>query len=148
MSEKEKKQQQQQLDYPVKTVHKFFSEISNDWGRFKRGAIMSTIVCSFLLVGFVFAFLHINKIYGFELNALFLVLPTVGFLLYTIYLMTSQYRFFRRWEKRVNHIYMYEEKLLLEGNDNNNDIDSDDDNSSNNVKTVEETGNQTPSYIR
>jgi hypothetical protein len=147
MSEKEKQQQQQQLDYPIKTAHKFFSEISNDWGRFKRGAIMSTTVCSLLLVGFVFAFLRIHRLHGFEFNALFLILPTVGFLVYTIYLMTSQYRFFRRWEKRVNHIYMYEEKLLLEGNNNNSDSDSNDDNN-NNIKPVEETGNQTPSYIR
>ena len=118
MNEKEK-QQQQQLDYPVKTAHEFFSEINNEWGRFKRGAIMSTIVCSFLLFGFVSAFLRINKFHGFETNALFLVLPMAGFLIYTIYLMTSQYRFFRLWEKRVNHIYRYEEKLLLADDDKN-----------------------------
>ena len=121
---KKEKQQQQQLDYPVKLAHEFFSEISNEWGRFKRGAIMSTIVCSLLLIGFVFAFLRINRLHGFEFNELFLVLPIVGFLVYTIYLMTSQYRFFRQWEKRMNHIYRYEEKLLLA--DNNNEEDNTD----------------------
>lgn len=117
---KKEKQQQQQLDYPVKLAHEFFSEISNEWGRFKRGAIMSTTVCSLLLFGFIFAFLRINKIHGFEFNELFLVLPIVGFLIYTIYLMTAQYRFFRRWEKRMNHTYRYEEKLLLTEEDDDN----------------------------
>ncbi|MDR2707606.1 MAG: hypothetical protein LBB87_02505 [Nitrososphaerota archaeon] len=119
--------QPRQLEYPVKTAHEFFSEINNEWGRFKRGAIMSTIVCSLLLIGYIFTFLRINKLHGFEFNALFLVLPVVGFLGYTIYLMISQYRFFRRWEKRMNHIYSYEEKLLL--------TDDDD-------KNIEETDNQ------
>jgi len=115
VSEKEK--QQQQLDYPVKTAHEFFSEISNERGCFKRGAIMSIIVCSLLLVGYFFAFLRITKIHGFAGNELFLVLPIAGFLIYTIYLMASQYKFFRRWEKRMNHIYSYEEKLLLADDD-------------------------------
>jgi amino acid permease len=121
MNKKEK--QQQQLDYPVRTVHEFFSEISNEWGHFKRGAIMSLIVCSILLVGFVFAFLHTTKIHSFEFSGLFLVLPIVGFLIYTIYLMISQYRFFRRWEKRMEHIYSYEEKLLADDDKNNRETD-------------------------
>jgi len=131
MGKKEKQQQQQCLDYPVKAAHEFFSEISKEWDRFKRGAIMSTIVCSLLLIGFVFIFLRIHKIHSFEFNELFLVLPIVGFLVYTIYLMTSQYRFFRQWEKRMNHIYNYEEQLLLTDNNNNTNCD----NVENNEKT-------------
>ncbi|MDR0797783.1 MAG: hypothetical protein LBE70_03585 [Nitrososphaerota archaeon] len=115
MNEKEK----QQLNYPVRTVHEFFAEINSEWGRFKRGAILSIILCLHLLIGFVFAFLRINRVHDFEVNTLFLVLPIAGFLIYTIYLMSSQYRFFRRWEKRMNHIYTYEEKLLLADDDKN-----------------------------
>jgi membrane protein CcdC involved in cytochrome C biogenesis len=118
-----KKEKQQQLDYPVKTTHEFFSEISNEWGHFKRGAIMSLIVCSLLLVGFVFAFLRATKIHSFEFSGLFLVLPIAGFLVYTIYLMISQYRFFRRWEKRMKHIYSYEEKLLADDGKSNREQD-------------------------
>jgi hypothetical protein len=109
MSEKEK-----QPVYPVKTTHEFFSEINKEWGRFKRGAALSIFICSILLLGFVSAFLRITAIHRFEAGGLFLLLPIVGFLVYTIYLMVSQYRFFRRWEKRMEHVYSYEEKLLTD----------------------------------
>jgi hypothetical protein len=37
--------------------------------------------------------------------------------------MISQYRFFRRWEKRMEHIYSYEEKLLADDDKNNKEAD-------------------------
>ncbi|MDR2699315.1 MAG: hypothetical protein LBC12_00585 [Nitrososphaerota archaeon] len=100
MNEKEKQQQQQNC--PVKTTHEFLSEINKEWCCFKRGAIMSIIVCSLLIVSFVSAFLRITKTHGFEVSELFLVLPIAGFLIYTIYLMISQYRFFRQWKNAWN----------------------------------------------
>jgi hypothetical protein len=100
--------------YPIKTTHEFLAEMNHEWARFKRGAILSTIVCSLLLVSFVLVYLRISKVYGFEVSDLILVGLLVGFLGYTIYLMTSQYRFFRRWENRMRRIYGYEEKLLAD----------------------------------
>jgi amino acid transporter len=113
MSEKEK-----QSVYPVKTAHEFFSEINKEWGRFKRGTTLSIFICSILLLGFVSAFLRITAIHHFEVGGL-LLLSIVGFLVYTIYLMVSQYRFFRRWEKRMEHVYSYEEKLLTDDSEAN-----------------------------
>ncbi len=98
-------------DYPVKTTHEFLSEMNHEWGRFKRGAIFSTIVSSILLVAFVFVFWRTAK-NGFEVSDLILELLLAGFLVYTIYLMAVQYRFFRRWEGRMTRIFSYEEKLL------------------------------------
>jgi hypothetical protein len=109
MSEKEDQQH-----YPVKTTHEFLSEIKHEWGRFKRGAILSTIVSAFLLVGFVLIYLRISKAFGFEVSDFILVALPVGFLAYTIYLMASQYRFFRKWESRMKRIYSYEERLLAD----------------------------------
>jgi hypothetical protein len=109
MSEKENQQ-----DYPVKTTHEFLAEMNHEWARFKRGAVLSIVVCSFLLVGFVLVYLRISRTYGFEVSDLILVMLLVGFLVYTIYLMTSQYRFFRRWENRMKRIYGYEEKLFAD----------------------------------
>jgi hypothetical protein len=107
LSEKEN-----QPDYPVKTTHEFLAEMNHEWARFKRGAILSIFICSFLLVGFVLVYLRISKTYGVEASDLILVGLLAAFLVYTIYLMTSQYRFFRRWENRMKRIYGYEEKLL------------------------------------
>lgn len=109
MSEKENQQ------YPVKTTHEFLSEMNHEWGRFKRGAILSTFICLVLLVGFVLVYLRIYRTFGFEVSDLILVGLLAAFLVYTIYLMTAQYRFFRRWENRMKRIYSYEEKLLADG---------------------------------
>ena len=108
MSEKENQQ------YPVKTTHEFLSEMNREWGRFKRGAILSILICSLLLVSFTLVYLRISKTFGFEVSDLILVGLLAAFLVYTIYLMTSQYRFFRRWENRMKRIYSYEEKLLAD----------------------------------
>lgn len=99
--------------YPVKTTHEFLSEINHEWGRFKRGAVFSTIVSAILLVAFVFVFLRTARL-GFEVSDLILEFLLVGFLVYTIYLMAVQYRFFRKWESRMKRIYSYEEKLLAD----------------------------------
>jgi di/tricarboxylate transporter len=112
MSEKDENQR----EYPVKTTHEFLSEMNHEWGRFKRGAILSTVICLVLLVGFVLVYLRISKTYGFEVSDLILVGLLAAFLVYTIYLMTTQYRFFRRWENRMKRIYGYEEKLLADEN--------------------------------
>jgi len=109
MSEKENQQ------YPVKTTHEFLTEMNRQWGRFKLGAILSTIISVLLLVGFVLVYLRISRTFGFEVSDLILMGLLAGFLVFTIYLMTSQYRFFRRWENRMKRIYSYEEKLLADG---------------------------------
>ncbi|MDR2203046.1 MAG: hypothetical protein LBE76_01835 [Nitrososphaerota archaeon] len=108
MNEKEEQQ------HPVKAAHEFFSEINKEWKRFKRGTILSTIVCSILLIGFISGYLRITRFLGFDLVLLVLLLPLAGFLIYTIYLTTSQFKFFKRWEKRMKRIYSYEETLFAD----------------------------------
>jgi len=106
MSEKEPKK-----EYPVKTTHEFLSEINREWGRFKRGAVFSIIVSCVLLVAFTLVFIRLSKM-NFEVSDLILEVLLAGFLVYTIYLMAAQYRFFRKWERRMKRIFSYEEKLL------------------------------------
>lgn len=106
MSEKEP-----QKEYPVKTTHEFLSEINHEWGRFKRGAVFGIIVSSFLLVAFFLVFWRTAKT-GFEVSDVILDVLLAGFLVYTIYLLAVQYRFFRKWERRMTRIFSYEEKLL------------------------------------
>lgn len=106
MSEKENEQA-----YPVKTTHEFLSEINHEWGRFKRGVILSIIIVSILLVASVLAFLRLAK-FSFEVSDLILMSLLVGFLLYTLYLMSAQYRFFRKWDRRMTRVFSYEKKLL------------------------------------
>jgi hypothetical protein len=109
MSEKEN-----QETYPVKTTHEFLADINREWARFKRGSIFSTIIIVLVLVGFVLGYWRLTKMNGFEVSDLILVGLLAAFLVYTIYLMTTQYRFFRRWENRMKRVYGYEEKLLAD----------------------------------
>ena len=97
--------------YPVKTIHEFLSEINREWGRFKRGAIISISISSLLLVAFVLVFIRTAKT-GFEVSDIILELLLAGFLIYSIYLMNNQYRFFRKWEGRMTRVFTFEEKLL------------------------------------
>ena len=56
-----------------------------------------------MLVAFGFRFL-LNDQQGYRSQRHNLEVGLSGFLVYSIYLMSLQYRFFRRWEKRMNRL--------------------------------------------
>ncbi len=109
MSEKENEKA-----YPVKTTHEFLAEMNHEWARFKRGAVFSTIIIVLVLVGFILGYWRLTMFNGFEVSDLILVGLLVAFLVYMIYLMATQYRFFRKWENRMKRVYGFEEKLLAD----------------------------------
>ncbi len=104
---------EQEKAYPVRTLHEFLTEINQEWSKFKRGAILSLITSSILLVAFVLVFYRTART-GFEISDVILEVLLVGFVVYSMYLMNVQYRFFRRWENRMTRLYMFEEKLMPE----------------------------------
>ena len=99
--------------YPVRTLHEFIYEINREWGRFKKGALISIGISSVLFVAFVLVLIKSVQV-GFEASDIILEALLGGFLLYSIYLMSGQYRFFRRWEKRMTRLTMLEEKLMTD----------------------------------
>ncbi len=108
MTEKENEQ-----EYPVRTFHEFIYEINREWGRFKKGALISITISSLLFIATVL--LVIRTIFrGMEISDIILELALAGFLVYSIYLMNHQYRFFRKWEKRTTRLTTLEEKLMPE----------------------------------
>jgi len=102
---------EQEKAYPVKTLHEFLSEINQEWSKFKRGAVLSLISSSLLLVAFTLVFYRTIKT-GFEVSDVILELILLGFVIYSMYLMNGQYRFFRKWENRMTKLYGFEEKLM------------------------------------
>ncbi len=104
--------------YPVRTLHEFIDEINKEWGKFKKGALISIATSSLLLVATILVLVR-TIVRGMEISDIILELILAAFLVYSIYLMNHQYRFFRRWEKRMTRLNSLEEKLMPELNDDN-----------------------------
>ena len=99
--------------YPVRTLHEFLYEINREWSKFKKGALISIGISSVLFVAFVLVLIKSIQV-GFEASDIILELLLGSFLLYSIYLMSGQYRFFKRWEKRMTRLASLEEKLMAD----------------------------------
>ncbi|MFQ5758781.1 MAG: hypothetical protein ACE5IF_03815 [Candidatus Bathyarchaeia archaeon] len=119
MTEEEKRER----PYPLRSLHDFLSELDREWSKFRTGALISMIASGALLVFYVPRLLLsllvalrrpprpplINIIFDIVL----LVLIT-ALLIYSIYAMTAQYRFFSKWERRIGLLLHLEEKLIGE----------------------------------
>ncbi|HSV50192.1 MAG TPA: hypothetical protein VLH35_07730 [Candidatus Acidoferrales bacterium] len=97
--------------YPVRTMHEFLYQVEHETNRFKRGAIISILISVLMLVLLVFVAIETMG-RGFVASGIILEIVLVGFLVYSIYLMSFQYRFFHKWEKRLNRLNQLEEKLM------------------------------------
>lgn len=99
--------------YPVRTMHEFLYQVEHETNRFKRGAVISILISAFMLV--LIAVVSYSLIpRGFATSGVILIGVLAGLLVYSIYLMSFQYRFFRRWEKRLNRLDALEAKLLAD----------------------------------
>ena len=98
-------------EYPVRTMHEFLYQVERETNRFKRGAVISILISAIMLVLIAVVFYELIP-RGFTASGIILLAVLAGFLVYSIYLMSFQYRFFRRWEKRLNVLNQIEEKLM------------------------------------
>jgi len=97
--------------YPVKTLHEFLSELNREWRRFKRGTMLSIFIISLLLIASVGVFYRVARL-GLEITDVIFVLVLATLLLYSLYAMVGQYRFFRKWGHRMALLVELEEKLM------------------------------------
>jgi hypothetical protein len=99
--------------YPLRTIHEFIYQVERETNRFKRGAIISILLSAVMLVavGFV-SYYTLSR--GFVASGVILMAVLAGVLIYSIYLMSFQYRFFRTWENRLNRLNTLETKLMTE----------------------------------
>jgi len=97
--------------FPIKSLHEFLSELDKEWSRFKSGSLVSIFVASALLVGSFF------RLFGsarpdLEVADLIIFPSAMVLLLYVIWAMVAQYRFFRKWENRMRLLVRLEEELI------------------------------------
>jgi hypothetical protein len=110
-------QKENEETYPVKTVHQFLSELDREWGRFKRGALISAFISTMLILALITgSIIALRRGFGGVGDAIFIGLVLV-FLVYSVYLMIGQFRFFRKWEKRMTRLVTLEEKLMPENHE-------------------------------
>ena len=97
-------------------MHEFLYQVEKETNRFKRGAVISILISAVMLVVLV-AVAYITMQRAFAPSGIILLAVLTGVLVYSIYLMSFQYRFFRTWEKRLNRLSTLEEKLMPELNE-------------------------------
>ena len=113
------KEEKEERPYPLRTLHDFLSELDREWTKFRTGTLISIIASGILLVFYVPRLLLIAirrprpPLIDIVVDIMLLVL-VVAFLVYSIYAMTTQYRFFSKWERRIGLLLHLEEKLIGE----------------------------------
>lgn len=98
--------------YPVSSLHNFLVELDSEWSKFRTGSLIGFIV-SCALLAFSFLFLLATLAQGEFWGFMFMVIITI-FLVYTVYALFAQHRFFKRWERRIGLLLHLEETLIKE----------------------------------
>ncbi len=107
------------VSYPLRSLHDFLNELDREWDKFRTasliGMITSGALLFFLIIRFWSLLLRIRRfgLIGVIDEIAFLVLVAV-FVSYEIFLLLRQYRFFKKWERRVGLLLHLEERLMGE----------------------------------
>ncbi|HDN05738.1 hypothetical protein J7L33_05565 [Candidatus Bathyarchaeota archaeon] len=99
--------------YPVRTLHDFLSELDREWSKFRTGSLVGMIASGVLLVFFVLRFLLLALKRLDVMDTMLLVFVAI-FLIYSVYALIGQYRFFNKWERRMGLLLHLEEELMSE----------------------------------
>ncbi|MBT8172157.1 hypothetical protein KJN74_04740 [Candidatus Bathyarchaeota archaeon] len=107
-----KEKNNQESNYPLRSLHDFLYELNNEWDRFRTGSLIGVIVSFALLV-----FSFIRVLTALQNRALFdlaFMIFVIGALVYTISALYRQHQFFKKWERRIGVLLHLEEKILSE----------------------------------
>ena len=114
MSEKEDAE-----SFPLRSLHDFLTELDREWDRFRTvsliGILTSGVLVIFVVQRFLILLGAIRKAGLLRVfnDLIFLVLVS-AFLIYEISLLLRQYKFFRKWERRMGLLLHLEERLMGE----------------------------------
>lgn len=105
--------------YPLRSLHDFLSELDKEWDSFRTASLIGILTSGILLVFVIFRLLALLAtlrrpgvgLFAILNDLLFLVL-VVAFVVYEIFLLLRQYRFFKKWERRVGLLLHLEERLM------------------------------------
>jgi hypothetical protein len=98
--------------YPLRSLHDFLSELNEEWDKFRTGSLIGVLVSSALLLFSIVRLLAALRNRAF-LDFVFMIVIIVS-LVYTVYALLAQHRFFRKWERRIGLLLHLEEKIISE----------------------------------
>lgn len=105
--------------YPLRSLHDFLNELDREWDKFRTASLIGMITSGTLLFFFIVRFwgllIRIRRfgLIGVIDEFAFLIL-VAAFVIYEIFLLLRQYRFFKKWERRVGLLLHLEERLMGE----------------------------------
>jgi hypothetical protein len=109
----------EERSYPLKSLHDFLNELDYEWDKFRRAAMIGIITSGVLLIFLILrilSFLALIRKPGIGLfnilNDVIFLFLIAAFVVYEIFLLLSQYKFFKKWERRVGLLLHLEEKIM------------------------------------
>jgi hypothetical protein len=104
------KKENQEIRYPLRSLHDFLYELDSEWNRFRTGSLIGVIVSGSLLVFSLFRIL--SALRNRALFDLIFMILIVAALIYAVSALYSQHQFFKKWERRIGLLLQTEEKIL------------------------------------
>lgn len=103
--------------YPLKSLHDFLTELDKEWDRFRTASLIGIITSGILLIFVVLRFLPLLAMIRRAgllrvINDLMFLVLVLAFIIYEISLLLRQYKFFKKWERRVGLLLHLEERLM------------------------------------
>ncbi len=103
--------------YPLKMLHTFLLELDMEWERFRMASLIGIIISVALLIllapRLIVVILRVRNIGLFQvLGDLAFLIMVCALILYEISLLFREYKFFKKWERRMGLLLHLEEKLL------------------------------------
>jgi hypothetical protein len=105
-------EEEDEIKYPLRSLHDFLSELDKEWDKFRTGSLIGVLVSSALLLISLFRLLAALRNRAF-LDFVLMIVIIVS-LVYTVYALLAQHRFFRKWERRIGLLLHLEEKIISE----------------------------------
>lgn len=116
----------EERSYPLKSLHDFLNELDYEWDKFRRAAMIGIITSGVLLIFLILrilSFLALIRKPGIGLfnilNDVIFLFLIAAFVVYEIFLLLSQYKFFKKWERRVGLLLHLEEKIMQDNYEKN-----------------------------
>jgi len=96
---------------PVRTLHEFLFEISQEWDRFRTGGLFNMVLSGLIVIILIPRLIA----FSFRRGDLIESLVTLGITIacsYNIYISWRQHDFYKKWEKKIGLLIKLEEDLL------------------------------------
>lgn len=104
---------EEETPYPVRAIHDFLFELNSEWDKFRIGSLIGVVASGALLVFYIPRFMQLAIKQRRPVDFFFLLI-IIALLIYSMYALYTQFRFFKKWERRIGLLLHMEEQLISE----------------------------------